>query len=95
MEPLEPGCGTVPGPRWIRHGLGSPPWPWQPQHTQQGSQKCLPSPQCKELKKNTAIMGCSFLCRSAMADICLLFFVVLEKKRGFGSKIAIRWLDME
>lgn len=37
----------------------------------------------------------SFLCKSAMADICLLFFVVLEKQRGFGSKIAIRWLDME
>lgn len=59
MEPLELGCGTVPGPRWIRHSLGSPPWPQQPQHTQQGLQKCLPSPWCKELYKNTGIMGCS------------------------------------
>lgn len=61
------------------------------------STSALPSIRRWKAQKKMLVLGAvrSFLCKSAMADICLLFFVVLEEKSGFGSKIAIRWLDME
>lgn len=60
MEPLELGRGTMPGPRWIRHGLGSSLHPGQPRHTEQGSQKCLPSPRCKEQRKALLLWAVHF-----------------------------------
>lgn len=79
MEPLKLGRGTVPSPSLVGHSLGLLPQAVASLTHPLGWQKCFYIPWWKVLKKH---WGCelfsSCLCKSAMADICLLFFAVLE-----------------